>query len=105
MSVCLFVNYILGDEGRWVKSVNVHSWAIYKGRSSLCFFVLSGKITDTTLSGMVSGGEKAGQNGLFLEVFGTFDPLPDALFNQNFKGRKKAMRYTLLTGFRKFGLI
>ena len=37
LSVCLCVNYILGDEGGWVKSVNGNSWAIYQGRSSLCF--------------------------------------------------------------------
>ena len=67
--------------------MNVDSCVIYRGRSSLCFFVLSGNISDTTMSGMVSGGEKAGKNGLFLEVFGTFDPLPNALFNPNFKGR------------------
>ena len=57
LSVCLFVNYILGDEGIWVKTVNGDSWAIYRGRSSLYFFVRSGNISDTRLSGMVSGGE------------------------------------------------
>ena len=29
--------------------------------------------------------EKTGQNGLFLEVFGKFDPLSDTVFNPNFK--------------------
>ena len=85
--VCLYVNYILGDEWRWVKSVNGDSWAIYQGRSSLCFFNRSSIIPDTRLSGMVSGGEKGGQNGLFLEVFGKFDPLPERVFNPNFKRR------------------
>ena len=66
--------------------MNGDSWVIYRRRSCLCFFFLSGIISDTTLSGMVSGGEKAGENGLFLEVFGTFVSLPDALFNPNFKG-------------------
>ena len=101
LSVCLYVNYILGDEGRWGKSVNGDSWAIYQGRSSLCFFNRSSIIPDTRLS----GGEKGGQNGLFLEVFGKFDPLPERVFNPNFKRRQKVMRYTLLGSFRKFGLI
>ena len=44
------------------------------------------------------------KNGLFLEVFGTFDKLPDTVFNPNFKRMKKVTRYTLLVSFRKFDL-
>ena len=49
--------------------------------------------------------KKPGQNGLFLEVFGTFDPLPDTVFNPNFKRSYKAMQYTFMGSFRKFGVI
>ena len=48
--------------------------------------------------------KKTAKKGLFLEVFGTFDTLSDKLCNQNVKGKKKVMRYTLLVSFRIFGL-
>ena len=41
----------------------------------------------TLLAGNRTPLEKTGQNGLFLEVFGTFDTLPDTVFNPNFKRR------------------
>ena len=46
LSVCLYVNYILGDEGGWVKSVNADGWVIYRSRSSLCFFIFPDNCPD-----------------------------------------------------------
>ena len=34
-----------------------------------------------------TGRRKPAKNGLFLEVFGIFHPLPDTIFNPNFKRR------------------